>query len=155
MVHSNPSWLLWAENECAMNVSLTKRPKKQFKPVQHSRPQALTPCWSVIDFWKNKFEKSSSTNWIFNLQKSILKLIFVGYTGSKNTFRNRLKIQLVKLDFSNLIFQKSCTDQQEVWPFWFCQDFRQNRISKNLPIYKAYCKMKSRCIGSEIELEKI
>ena len=29
------------------------------------------------------FEKSSSTNWIFNLQKSISKLIFAGYTGSK------------------------------------------------------------------------
>ena len=26
-----------------------------------------TPCWSVLDFWKIKFEKSSSTNWIFSL----------------------------------------------------------------------------------------
>ena len=51
-------------------------------------------------------------NWIFSLQKSISKLIFAGYTGSKNPVRNRLKIQFVKLDFSKLIFQKSSTDQQ-------------------------------------------
>ena len=50
--------------------------------------------------------------WIFSLQKSILKSIFAGYTGSKNPVRNRLKIQFVKPDFSKLIFQKSSTDQQ-------------------------------------------
>ena len=61
-------------------------------------------------FWKIKFEKSSLTNWIFNLQKLISKLIFAGYTGSKTPVRNRLKIQFVELDFSNLIFQKSSTD---------------------------------------------
>ena len=72
----------------------------------------LTPCWSVLEFWKIKLEKSSSTNWIFSLQKSISKLIFAGYTGSKNPVRNRLKIQFVELDFSKLIFQKSSTDQQ-------------------------------------------
>ena len=43
-------------------------------------------------------------NWIFSLQKSISKLIFAGYTGSKNPVRNRLKIQFVQLDFSKLIF---------------------------------------------------
>ena len=47
-----------------------------------------------------------------SLQKSILKLIFTGYTGSKNQVGNRLKIQFVELDFSKLIFQKSSTDQQ-------------------------------------------
>jgi hypothetical protein len=52
------------------------------------------------------FEKPSSTNWIFNLQKSISKLIFAGYTGSKNPVRNIIKIQFLELDFSNLIFQK-------------------------------------------------
>ena len=52
------------------------------------------------------FEKSSSTNCIFNLQKSTSKLIFAGFTGS----RNRLKIQFVELDFSKLIFQKSSRD---------------------------------------------
>ena len=51
-------------------------------------------------------------NWIFSLQKSISKLIFAGYTGSKNQVRNRLKVQLVELNFSKWIFQKSSTDQQ-------------------------------------------
>jgi hypothetical protein len=30
------------------------------------------------------FEKSSLTNWIFNLQKSIWKWTFEGYTGNEN-----------------------------------------------------------------------
>ena len=51
-------------------------------------------------------------NWIFSLQKSISKLIYAGYTGSKNPVRNRLKIQFVEHDFSNLIFQKSSTGGQ-------------------------------------------
>ena len=76
--------------------------------------RASQPSWSVLEFWKIKLEKSSSTNWIFSLQKSISKLIFAGYTGSKNPVRNRLKIQFVELDFSKLIFQKSSTDQQGV-----------------------------------------
>ena len=73
-----------------------------------------TPYRSVLDFWKIKFEKSSSTNWIFNLQKLISKLIFAGYTGSRNPVRNRLKIQFVNFDFPKLIFQKSSTDQQGI-----------------------------------------
>ena len=51
-------------------------------------------------------------NWIFNLQKSISKLISAGYTGSKNPVRNRLKIYFVKLGFSILIFEKSSTGRQ-------------------------------------------
>ena len=70
----------------------------------------LTPCWSVLEFWKIKLEKSSSPNWIFSLQKTISKLIFAGYTVCKFSVWNRLKIQFVELDFSNLIFQKSSTD---------------------------------------------
>ena len=73
-----------------------------------------SPYPSVLDFWKFKFKKLSLTNWIFNLQKAISKLIFAGYTGSKNPVRNRLKIQFVELDFSKLIFQKSNTDQQGI-----------------------------------------
>jgi hypothetical protein len=69
-----------------------------------------SPYPSVLDFWKIKFEVSSSTNWIFNLQKLISKLIFAGYTGSKNPVGDKLKIQFVKLDFSKLIFQKPSTD---------------------------------------------
>jgi len=72
----------------------------------------LSPCWSVLEFWKIKLEKSILTNWIFSLQKSILKLIFAGYTFSKNQVWNRLKIRSVELDFSKLIFQKSSTDNR-------------------------------------------
>ena len=72
----------------------------------------VAPCWSVPEFWKIKVENSSSTNWIFSLQKSISNVIFAGYTGSKNPVLKRLKIQFIELDFSKLIFQKSSTDQQ-------------------------------------------
>ena len=65
---------------------------------------------SVLDLKKIKFENSSSMNWIFNMQKSISKLIVEGYAGSKNPVRYRLKIQFVELHFSNLIIQKSSTD---------------------------------------------
>ena len=78
----------------------------------HTSWNCLTPYWSALAFWKIKFEKSSSTNWICNMQKSISKLIFAGYTGSKNPVRNRLKIQFVELDFSNLIFPTWCFKNQ-------------------------------------------
>ena len=67
-----------------------------------------TPCWSVLEVGKFKLEKLSLTNWIFNLQKSISKLIFAGYTGSKNPVRNRLPIQFMGGIFCNtfqLIFR--------------------------------------------------
>ena len=54
------------------------------------------------------------TNWIFSLKKWILKLIFAGYTGSKNQVWNRIKIQFFEIDFFKLIFQKSSTDQQGI-----------------------------------------
>ena len=41
-------------------------------------------------------------NWIFSLQKSISKLIFVGYTGSKNQVRNTVKLRAV--DWSTIQF---------------------------------------------------
>ena len=57
---------------------------------------------SVLDFLTIKFEKSSSKNWVINLQKSTSKLIFAVYTGSKNPVRKRLKIQFVEIDFSKV-----------------------------------------------------
>ena len=54
----------------------------------------------MSSLWK-KFFLISSKSWIF-----------AGYTGSKNPVRNRLKIQFIELDFTNLIFQKSSTDGQ-------------------------------------------
>ena len=83
--------------------------------VNTKHETTLSPCWSVLKFWKINLEKSSSTNWNFSLQKSISKLIFAGYTGSKNQVQNRLKIHFIELDFSKLICQKSSTDQQGVW----------------------------------------
>ena len=67
-----------------------------------------------LDFSNLICQNSSSTNWISSLHKSISKLIFAGYTGSKNQVWNRLKIQFVELNFPKLIFQKSSTDQQGV-----------------------------------------
>ena len=58
-------------------TDLRPNPKTDARP--DSRPDQ-TPCWSVLEFWKIKLEKSSSTNWIFSLQKTIWKLIFPGYT---------------------------------------------------------------------------
>ena len=65
-----------------------------------------TPYPSVLYFWKITFEKSSSMNWIFNLKKWISKLIFAGYTGSKNLVWKWLKIEFVKLDFPTWFFKK-------------------------------------------------
>ena len=87
----------------------TSKPRSSFSSQPKSEEaNALYICtWFLKNqVWEIKFEKSSSTNWIFNLQKSISKLIFAGYTGSKNSVWNRLKIQFIELDFSNLVFQK-------------------------------------------------
>ena len=65
-----------------------------------SELKSFSPYPSALDFWKIKFEKSSSTNWIFNLQKLISKLIFAGYTGSKNPIRNRLKFLIISPTFT-------------------------------------------------------
>ena len=54
------------------------------------------------------------------MQKSISKLIFAGYTESKNPVQNRLKIQFLEFDYSKLIFQISITDQQGVNVLGYC-----------------------------------
>ena len=72
----------------------------------------LESCLSpVLDFWKIKLEKSSLTNWIFSL---LPNWCLQTKQAAKIKFEiHRLKIQSVELDFSNLIFQKSSTDQQD------------------------------------------
>ena len=54
--------------------------------------------------------------WKMDLDKldfwSISNLNFVGYTDSNNQVRTRPKIRFIQIHFSNLIFQKSSTDQQ-------------------------------------------
>ena len=78
---------------------------------------AQTPYWSALEFWNIKLENAGTMNLIFSLQKLTSKLIFAGYTGSKNQARNSLKIQFVEFDFSKLMFQKSSTDQQRASKF--------------------------------------
>ena len=56
-----------------------------------------------VDLYLN-FEKSS---WKNPVQKSISKFIFAGYTGSKNPVQNRLKIQFVELDFSEIKYRST------------------------------------------------
>ena len=84
----------------------------------------LTPNWSVLDFWKFNLKKSSST--FLKIQFEEIKFnevdflfisnwTFTACVAYKNHFRNwflQKKIQFVDLDFSNLIFQNSITDQQ-------------------------------------------
>ena len=58
------------------------------------------------------FEKSSSTNWIFSLfQTGVLLPVQPAKINFEIDF-SRLKLQFVELEFSNLIFQNSSTDQQ-------------------------------------------
>ena len=61
------TYLLWEKkNLVIQNVFL--RSQKQFIPtVTRFWTMELSPCWSVLDFWKINLEKLSSTNWIFSL----------------------------------------------------------------------------------------
>ena len=80
----------------------------------HNRRNDLadSPCWSVLDFWKINLEKSSSKNWIYSLFRTWFLLpVQPAQTNFEIDFC-RLKIQFVKLDFFNLLFQSSSTDQQ-------------------------------------------
>ena len=85
---ASPCWLLLAKLYITsfLNTGLIFWPPKWVVPLYLNFEKSS---------WKNQVGKKSSTNWIFSLQKSISKLIFAGYTGSKN-----------------LIFLKSSTDQQ-------------------------------------------
>ena len=49
LVHSIPSWLVWAEIECAMYFALPKWPINQLKPVQLDRQQMLRAYCSNIN----------------------------------------------------------------------------------------------------------
>ena len=73
--------------------------------------------------------------WIFKLLKSISKLIFTGYTGSKSQIRNRLKIHFVELDFLELIFSEiKCRLTGGVSGF-------QELIGFNLQNQRKYCRL--------------
>ena len=63
-----------------------------FCPMQPLPPEpilpkeALTPCWSILEFWKIKLETSNLTNWLFSLQKSISKCFFLSTQALKIQF---------------------------------------------------------------------
>ena len=65
----------------------------------------LNSLWRPIHLKKIKLDESD-----FQPEKKNSIIIFPGNRGSKNPVWNRLKIQFVKIGFSNLIFQKSSTD---------------------------------------------
>ena len=62
-----------------------------------------TPVDLYLISEKSSWKKSSLTNWISSLQKSISKLIFAGYTGSKNPVRNRLIARKSALEKTQLL----------------------------------------------------
>ena len=57
------------------------------------------------------FEKSSLKNQVGQTFLSISNLIFTACVACKIQVQNRQKIKFVQLDFLNLIFQKSSSDQ--------------------------------------------
>ena len=58
-----------------------------------------------------KFQNSIAEHSVKNqVQRTRFLPCKTGYTGSKNPVQNRLKIQFIEFDFSNLVFQKSSTD---------------------------------------------
>ena len=78
------------------------------KNISHPSTKLIPkPLVLVLDLWKINFEKSNSTNWIFSLFQTWFLV-----PAKFNFDSGRLKIQFVKLDFYNLIFKKSSTDQQ-------------------------------------------
>ena len=55
------SWLVWAEIECTVHVSLPKQPINQFKPVQQSRYQVLRAyCPYTYILWDGHHEMLDS-----------------------------------------------------------------------------------------------
>ena len=131
----------------------------KFQRFHSNRP---TPYPSVLDFWKIKFEKSCSTNWIFYLQQSISKLIFAGYAGSKNPVRNGLKIHFVELDFSKIKYRwigrytkiipvPNCQFESRVSrkePFSFFRIFF-NQITVHSYVFVVKSRISQKCIKQE------
>jgi hypothetical protein len=78
-------------------------------------------------------EKSSLANWIFSLfQTGFLLPVYPAKINIEIDFW-RLKIQFVELDFYNLIFQKSSTDQQGVRARIMADIFSTTKISPVCP----------------------
>mgnify|MGYP007015437578 CR=1 FL=1 len=65
-----------------------------------------SPC-ICRGFWNIEFDELDFL--------SISNSNFAGYTGSKNLVQTRQKFQLIKLDFTNSIFQNPSADRYRVW----------------------------------------
>ena len=71
----------------------------RFFSTHFSKVLPHTPCWSAI---------FNFTNWNFSLQKSILKLIFAGYTGSEKQVRNSVcRTWFFQIDFSEIKYRST------------------------------------------------
>ena len=75
-----------------------------------------TPCWSILDFWKIKFEKSISTNWIFT-----------ACVACKNPVH---RTWFFKLDFSEIKYRSTGGEARPLLPFFLfnqtkCKDCKQ------------------------------
>ena len=106
----NSRWLIITKVSCPRNSTHKNRNLYHYNVIQNMICSDVlikkcrwrnshTPYPSVLDFWTIKFENSSLTNWIFNLQKSILKSIFACNTGSKSLVR---RTWFFKHDFSKI-----------------------------------------------------
>ena len=114
--------LKWRRRRCWQNTALV------FHTYFFAYPSSIvTPCWSVLEFKKKiKLENSSSMNWIFSLQKSIWKLIFASYTGSKKSSLKKTKNPVRKtwffqIDFSEIQYRSTGGKWISVF---FCAKFR-------------------------------
>ena len=81
---------------------------------------SLSPCWYVLDFWKIKLEKSSSTNCIFSLH--ISNWIFTACVACKNQFRNwflQVKNPVHRTGFfrNQLQINRGCDQNYEITRF--------------------------------------
>ena len=114
-------WIISCENDnaiskriwpnCVLKNSVINRP---WKFLIHTFV-TLSPCRSVLDFWKINLEKSSLANWIFSLfQTGFLLPVQPAKINFEIDFC-RLKIQFFKLEFSKLIFQNSQINRGLVW----------------------------------------
>ena len=107
-MHAMFSPILWLPQHNNSLLSLLQELLAYFLYSQES----LSPCWSVLEFWKIKLGNSSLKNWIFSLQKSVSKLIFVAYKAVKIQFEIDEKSSLLTLIFPTFfkIYQKYNTD---------------------------------------------
>ena len=99
-----------------------------------------TPCWSVLEVWKFKLEKLSLTNWIYSLQKSISKLIFADYTGSKNPV---CRTWFFQIDFSEIKYRSTGGKSYNIGASLLCLRFnvclngyhKRNQLTREQEIY--------------------